>query len=82
MNKILITVYVPFLNEKYDLFIPINKKIGTIKQILVNSINEMSGYSLVPKKYKLYEKSMSRLLDNNLYVKASNISNGSELILI
>ena len=77
MNKILITVYVPFLNEKYDLFIPINKKIGTIKQILVNSINEMSGYSLVPKKYKLYEKSMSRLLDNNLYVNASNISNGS-----
>lgn len=82
MNKILITIYVPFLNEKYDLFIPINKKIGTIKQILVNSINEMSGYSLVPKKYKLYEKSMSRLLDNNLYVNASNISNGSELILI
>ena len=29
-NKILICLYIPLIEKSYDLFIPINKKIGTI----------------------------------------------------
>ena len=43
MNKILVTVYVPLLDDKFDLFIPINKKVGTIKQVLINSINDFTS---------------------------------------
>ena len=34
MNKLLIIVHVPLLSEKYEVYIPINKKMGTIKQLM------------------------------------------------
>ena len=33
-NKILIRLYIPLIEEEYDIFIPINKRVGTIKQLL------------------------------------------------
>ena len=39
-DKILITVNVPLLDEKYDIFIPINKKFGTVKKYIIDTINE------------------------------------------
>ena len=83
MNKVLITVYVPLLDEKFDLFIPINKKIGTIKNILINSILELSNNSVSDvSNLKLYEKNTCKLLENNVYVNSSGIINGSYLILL
>lgn len=83
MNKILVTVYVPLLDDKFDLFIPINKKIGTIKQVLINSINDFTSNSINNlNELKLYEKDTCKLLDNNIYVKSSDIKNGSSLILL
>ena len=32
-NKILICLYIPLIEKKYDLYIPINKKVGTIKKL-------------------------------------------------
>lgn len=81
-NKILVTVFVPFLNDSFDVFIPINKKVGTIKSILISTINEMSNNSISSKNLKLYEKGKSNLLDNNIYVNACGLRNGSELILL
>ena len=42
MNKVLVTVYVPLIEQEYNLFIPVNRKIGLVKKILVNSIVELS----------------------------------------
>ena len=33
-NKILIELEIHIIEKKYDLFIPINKKVGTIKKLL------------------------------------------------
>ena len=33
-NKILVELEIPTIEKKYDLFIPINKKIGTIKSLI------------------------------------------------
>ena len=83
MNKVLVFVYVPLLDEKYDVFIPINKKIGTIKNVIINSIIELSETNPeVFSNMKLYSKETGNILENNIYVKASDIENGSELILL
>ena len=56
-NKILITINVPLLSKSYDIFIPINKKIGTIKKYCIDVINELSNNSLVDTdKLNLYDK--------------------------
>lgn len=83
MNKLLITVYVPLLDEKYDIFIPINKKIGTIRNIIINTINELTSNSLInTDRMRLYDKEDCKLYDNNIYVKNSNIVNGTILMLL
>ena len=82
-NKILITVNVPLLSKSYDLFIPINKKVGTIRKYFIDVINELSDNSLVNiDKLNLYDKDGCIVYDLNVYVKGSGIVNGTEFILI
>ena len=82
-NKILITVNVPLLSKSYDLFIPINKKVGTIRKYCIDVINELSDNSLVNiDKLNLYDKDGCIVYDLNVYVKGSVIVNVTEFILI
>lgn len=83
MNKILVIVYVPLIELKYEVYIPINKKIGTVKDLIVKSINEMSDNSLnTNRALKLYNNDTGDVLPNNIYVKDSNMVNGTTLVLI
>ena len=41
-NKILIEIYIPLVEKKYDVFIPINKKVGTIKKLIDTAIVELT----------------------------------------
>ncbi len=82
-NKILVVVNIPLLGETLNVFVPVNKKVGTIKKILIDIANEDSNFSILNiKKLKLYEKNTCRLLDNNAYINSSNLHNGSVLILL
>ena len=83
MDKVLIVVYVPFIEEKYELYIPINKKIGTVKNLIIKSINEMSDNILDKNQVlRLYSNDTGDVLPNNIYVKDCNIVNGTTLVLI
>lgn len=76
-NKILVTVYVPLLDENFDVFIPVNKKVGTVKNGIVSSIKNLAA-----KEYQLMMKNSCELIDDNIYVKNSDINNGCKLILL
>ena len=76
-NKILVTIYIPLLDENYDIFIPVNKKVGTIKKTIIESIKNLQN-----KDYLLMNKKDCKLIDENVYVKNSDIRNGSKLILL
>lgn len=83
INKILVVVNIPFFNETLNVFIPVNKKVGTIKKVLIDTVKEYSNYSILNVgNLKLYEKNACRLLDNNAYISNSNLHNGSVLILL
>ena len=75
-NKMLVIVYVPFLDEEFDIFIPINKKVGTIKNIIISSIG-IDNTNRV-----LINEEDNKEIENNVYVKNSSIKNGSRLILV
>ena len=78
-----ITINVPLLSKSYDIFIPINKKVGTIRKYCIDVINELSDNSLVDTdKLNLYDKDGCIVYDLNVYVKGSGIVNGTEFILI
>ena len=83
MNKVLIKLYVPAIEAEYDVWLPINKKIYKVINLLVKSVNELSGGYYKPKqKAMLYDRSTARMYNINLNVKENNIKNGSELVLI
>ena len=46
-NKILVVVNIPFLGEALNVFVPVNKKVGTIKKILIDIANEDSNFSIL-----------------------------------
>lgn len=82
-NKILIQLYIPLVEEEYDIFIPINKRVGTIKQILEKTISDQSdnGY-IITEDSNLYSKETGKVYDVQLLIKDTDLKNGSRIVLI
>ena len=83
MNKVLVKLYVPLLEEAYDIWLPLNKKISNVIILLVKAVNEFSGGYYNPSKIPfLYDKLTGNAYNINLTIKDANIRNGTEIILI
>ena len=83
MDKILIKLYVPMLEEIYDVWIPPHKRIYNLIILLVKAINELNDNCYNTSKMPiLYNKLTAEAYDFNLRVKDTNIRNGLELILL
>lgn len=82
MNKLLISVEVPSIEQNFDLFIPINKKMGTIKKYIIKSIQELCGEILIDKQYLFFDIDTGVKYGNNMYVKDSGIKNGARIIIV
>ncbi len=84
MNKFLIMVIVPEIEMNYEIYIPNNKKVGTIKKYVYRSIVELSNGSLEKKEeeMKLIDRNTGREYQNDIYIKDTNIRNGSKVILL
>lgn len=82
-NKILIEIEIPLIEKKYDLFIPINKKIGTIKKLIESALVELVDIDYeVREDTNLYSKDTGLIYDVNQTVKDTDLKNGSRVILL
>ena len=82
-NKILICLYIPLIEKSYDLFIPINKKIGTVKRLIEEGLVELTDSSYIIKENtNFYSKDTGDIYDVNLAVRDTDLKNGSKVILI
>ena len=84
MNKYLVTFLVPVIELKFDAYIPNNKKIGTIKKKILSYIMEYTdnSFNIEFENLRLIDKLTGINYINNIYVKDTNIKNGSIIILI
>ena len=83
-NKILIEVIVPLLEENFEIYIPVNKRISTVIKLIEKSLNEITnGYYPTQKENSvIIDEESGSVLDVNLTVKESKMINGSKIILI
>ena len=82
-NKILVSLEIPLIETKYDLFIPINKKVGTIKSLIENSLMELTDNAYSPRAdTNFYSKETGDIYDVNKTVRDTDLKNGSRVILI
>ncbi len=83
MNKILVKLYVPIIEEEYDVWIPLNKRVYNVINLLIKAVYEFSGGYYKPNKMPLlYDKLTAKPYELNQSIKEANIRNGSEIILI
>ncbi len=82
-NKILIELEIPLIEKKYDLFIPINKKVGTIKRLIEEALVDLTDNAYVIKDdTNLYSKDNGAIYDVNKTVRDTDLQNGSRIILL
>lgn len=83
MNKVFIIVEVPLIEERYEVYIPIGKKIHKVSSILSKAVSELSGgHYPIKNDAMIYSKLTGKPYNINMTVKDSDIRNGSEIILI
>ena len=82
-NKVLVSVSVPQLENKYDIYIPVNRKIHNVIGMIKNILHELSQGSFDAKSnYMLYDRDTGTAYNMNILVRDSDIRNGSKLILL
>lgn len=82
-NKVLVTFSVPSLEAKYDIFIPVNRKVYNVINMVKNSLYELSnGAFMIEKDYILYSGLDGNAYDMNLLIRDTDIRNDSKVILL
>lgn len=83
MDNVLVKLYVPMMEEAYDVWIPSHKRIYNVIVLLVKAINELNNNCYKPREMPmLYDKITAEIYDVNLRVRETNITSGTELILL
>lgn len=82
-DKVLIKLIVPEIDETYDLFLPINKKIGTIIKLINKAVFDLSvgDYKGSTNNF-IYNYDTGDRYDINLLLSETDIKNGSKIVLI
>ncbi len=82
-NKVLVRVNVPSLEEKYDVYIPVNRKINNVIKMLKSTLCDISlGVFNKDDDYLLYNAQTGDIYDMNKLVRDTDIRNGSQVILL
>ena len=83
INKVLVSLYVPHLDKKYDIYIPVNKRIHVIIEFLKKSIFELSnGEFNINANYELYNLDNGKLYNMNELIRNTDIKNNSNIIIV
>ena len=83
-NKYLITVILPEIEKEFNIYIPNNKKVGTIKEKILIAINEITNNSFNKEisRIKLIDRATGKEYENNMCIKDTGIKNGSKIVII
>lgn len=82
-NKVFVKLIVPEIDKTYDVYLPINKKVGNIINLLNQAIYEMTNKEIKPSNsYSLYNKKTGEKYLSDILLFNTNIRNGTNLILI
>lgn len=82
-NKVLVELFVPTIDEIYNLYLPVNRKIGNIIALINKSLSEITnGEFIGNEQTMLYNRSTGEMYTANVFLRDTNIRNGSSLVLL
>lgn len=80
--KVLIKLYVPEIEENYEIYIPVNKTINEILQLLNKMVNDLSKVYPITSTANLYNRQSGVMYPRGQLVRDTDIRNGSELVFL
>ena len=80
--RVYIALDIPILDEKYELLVPIDRRIHELITVLKNNIKGLNEDYYKDRMPNLFNKSSGQLYDMNLILKDSDIKTGTRLILL
>ena len=82
-NKVLVSLKVPELDTTFDIFLPVNKKIGNIIILLNKMLNDISdGTYSISNKFALFNIDTEELYKPDVLLINTSIRNGTKLLMI
>jgi hypothetical protein len=82
-DKVLVKLIVPEVDSVYDIYLPINKKMGNIIILLNKAINDITNGSFpIANTNKLYNVRTNKQYDSNILLYNTDIRNGTYLVLV
>lgn len=82
-NKVLVKLIVPEIDKEFDVYLPINKKIGNIINLLNESLVELTNGEIeLSNKNSLFNGITNEIYHPDKQLIDTNIRNGSILVLI
>ena len=82
-NKVLVKVYVPSIDEQYEIYIPTNETIKKVLELIVKSVYELSDSNLNQEsKHYMLDPDTSSIYTNEQIIRDTNIKNSKKIILI
>lgn len=83
MEKILINLSVPSVQENYDVFVPSDLEIGTLVCVLASGVQDLcNGRYSISEKEMLIRTSPDAVLNPNKTLSDYDIDDGTRLVLI
>ena len=82
-NKVLVKIYVPSIDETYEIYIPVNESIKKVLELIVKSVYELSDSNLeLENKHYILDPDTSIIYTNDQIIRDTNIKNSKKLVLI
>ena len=83
MNKVLIVIEVPRFDAKFDIFVPVNKKVKALISLSSKMISELSNNSFpVNGGNSIYNKLTGERYNENALLVNTDIRNSTILIMV
>ena len=82
-NKILIKIFVPSIDDEYEIYIPTKESVKKVLDLIVKSIYELSDSNLNQQdSHYLLDPDTSRIYTNDQIIRDTDIKNGKKIILV
>lgn len=80
--RVFVVIEAPILDKRYELFVPVDRRIHDLIGILKKTLPELSKDYYERNNPNLYNKSSGKVYDLNLIIKNTDIKMGTRLILL
>lgn len=82
MNKYLVNIWVPFIEQEFEVYIPLNIKISLAKKLIATAIIELSNNNYIINNEFNLLNDKNKVYDDDIYVHDTDIKNGVRLVLL